>query len=126
MAGTKQKPGNQGLILLREDIANRSFRKVYLLYGEEDYLVQQYKHALIDAVAAPGDSMNLNIHRSESLDWGQLQDEILSMPFFADHRMVVLEDTRLFMSRKTGKGGSQDEDLFHHHRNQIPSRPGFL
>ena len=113
MAGTKQKPGNQWLILLREDIANRSFRKVYLLYGEEDYLVQQYKHALIDAVAAPGDSMNLNIHRSESLDWGQLQDEILSMPFFADHRMVVLEDTKLFMSRKTGKGSdetSEDED----------------
>ncbi len=94
-------------MLLREDIENKSFRKVYLLFGEEDYLVQQYKHDLIRAVVDSEDAMNLNIHRSENLDWGQIQDEILSMPFFADRRMVVLEDTKLFMSRNVGKGSGQ-------------------
>ena len=119
MAGAKQKAENQGMILLRKDIADKTFRKVYLLFGDEDYLVRQYRNELIRAVIGSEDSMNLNIHRSESLDWGVIQDEIMSMPFFAEHRMVVLEDTRLFMSRKTAKDAeaadsgesSGDEDL---------------
>ena len=131
MAGTKQRAENQGMILLRKDIADKSFRKVYLLYGDEDYLVRQYKHELINAVVGSEDSMNLNIHRSESLDWGVVQDEIMSMPFFADHRMVVLEDTRLFMSRKTAKdadssdsGAQEDaEDLSAQVASFIPKIP---
>ena len=119
MAGAKQKAENQGMILLRKDIADNTFRKVYLLFGDEDYLVRQYRNELIRAVIGSEDSMNLNIHRSESLDWGVIQDEIMSMPFFAEHRMVVLEDTRLFMSRKAAKDAeaadsgesSGDEDL---------------
>ena len=119
MAGAKQKAENQGMILLRKDIADKTFRKVYLLFGDEDYLVRQYRNELIRAVIGSEDSMNLNIHRSESLDWGVIQDEIMSMPFFAEHRMVVLEDTRLFMSRKAAKDAeaadsgesSGDEDL---------------
>ena len=119
MAGAKQKAENQGMILLRKDIADKTFRKVYLLFGDEDYLVRQYRNELIRAVIGSEDSMNLNIHRSESLDWSVIQDEIMSMPFFAEHRMVVLEDTRLFMSRKTAKDAeaadsgesSGDEDL---------------
>ena len=131
MAGTKQRAENQGMILLRKDIADKSFRKVYLLYGDEDYLVRQYKHELINAVVGSEDSMNLNIHRSESLDWGVVQDEIMSMPFFADHRMVVLEDTRLFMSRKAAKdvdssdsGAQEDsEDLSAQVASFIPKIP---
>lgn len=119
MAGAKQKAENQGMILLRKDIGDKTFRKVYLLFGDEDYLVRQYRNELIHAVIGSEDSMNLNIHRSESLDWSVIQDEIMSMPFFAEHRMVVLEDTRLFMSRKAAKDAeaadsgesSGDEDL---------------
>lgn len=110
MAGTKRTSENQGILLLRKDIADQTFRRVYLLFGDEDYLVRQYKHELIRAVIGSEDSMNLNIHRSESLDWGVIQDEIMSMPFFADHRMVVLEDTGLFMSRKSSKAAQNDAD----------------
>ncbi len=110
MAGAKQKSKNQGMELLREDLKSGSFRRVYLLYGEEAYLVQQYKHALIDAVSAPEDSMNRNIHRSVLPDWGALQDEILAMPFFAERRLVVLEDTKLFQAAAGKKGGSSDTD----------------
>lgn len=122
MAGTKQKPKNQGMILLREDIEKKTFRKVYLLFGEEDYLVQQYKHALIRAVVDPEDSMNLNIHRNETIDWGQIQDEILSMPFFSERRMVVLEDTGLFMSRRAGKGADREQTEDEEEDGDLPSQ----
>lgn len=107
MAGTK-KPDASDMKALQEDIRLKKFRRVYLLYGEEEYLVQQYRRELIRAVCGDGDSMNLNIHREDHLDWNTVQDEILSLPFFAEYRMVVLDDTKLFRpGRKTG-GGAGD------------------
>lgn len=105
----KEKPS--GTKELREDIRQKQFRRVYLLYGEEEYLVRQYRQELIRAVCGEGDSMNLNIHRDDHLDWNTIQDEILSMPFFAQYRMVVLDDTKLFRSvRKTDTGAKEEED----------------
>ncbi len=107
VAKPKKDLKTSGINELRDDIKNKSFRRVYLLYGAEDYLVTQYRRALIDAVCGDNATMNLNIHRDEKLDWGQLQDEILSMPFFAEHRMVVLDDTKLFMMKK--KASAKDD-----------------
>ncbi len=111
MAKAKKDLKTSGLNELREDIKNKSFRRVYLLYGSEDYLVAQYRRQLIEAVCGENATMNLNIHREESLNWGQLQDEILSMPFFAEHRMVVLDDTKLFvMKKKAAEQEDEEED----------------
>jgi DNA polymerase-3 subunit delta len=105
----KEKPS--GAKELREDIRQKHFRRVYLLYGEEEYLVRQYRQELIKAVCGEEDSMNLNIHRDDHLDWSTIQDEILSMPFFAQYRMVVLDDTKLFLSgRKTDSGAKEEAE----------------
>ena len=39
---------------IQEDIKKGDFKKVYLLYGEETYLRQQYKQKLVDALEAGG------------------------------------------------------------------------
>ena len=44
-----------------EDIKNNSLKQVYLFYGEEVYLKQQYKKKLRDAVLPDGDTMNLSV-----------------------------------------------------------------
>ena len=44
-----------------EDIKKGSFKPVYLFYGEEAYLKQQYKNRLKDAVLPEGDTINLSI-----------------------------------------------------------------
>ena len=105
MAGEGKSAKSSGMKVLREDIRQKQFRRVYLFYGEEEYLTLQYRKELIRAVLGDESSMNLNIHREESLDWNTVQDEILSMPFFAGHRMVVLDDTKLF---RAGKSADQD------------------
>ena len=45
-----------------EDIKKGSFKPVYLFYGEEAYLKQQYKNRLKDAVLPEGDTINLSIY----------------------------------------------------------------
>ena len=41
-----------------EDIKTGQFKKVYLLYGEEDYLKKQYRDKLTKALMNEGDQMN--------------------------------------------------------------------
>ncbi len=116
MAGFhNQKENNSGMRVLRSEIGSKTFRRVYLLFGEESYLVGQYRNDLVRALVPEGDTMNLNIHRSLP-EFGQLQDEILSVPFFAPFRVVVIEDSGLFQSRnkkqqspEEGESGSDDE-----------------
>ena len=44
---------------LNQDIKNGSFRPVYLLYGDETFLVRSYKNRLKEAIAGD-DTMNFN------------------------------------------------------------------
>ena len=111
VAGTRKKTKTSGMSELLEDIGKKQFRRVYLLYGDEAYLVQQYRQRLIRAACREGDSMNLNIHREGRIDFGALQDEVLAMPFFAEYRMIVLDDTKLFRAKKnSGKPVEEGSD----------------
>ena len=50
-----------------EDIATGQFQKVYLLYGDEDYLKLQYKNKLLAALMTPGDTMNFSSYEGEGI-----------------------------------------------------------
>ena len=51
---------------LRQDIRANQFERVYLLYGEERYLVQMYKNQLKKAIIGD-DTMNLNQYTGKGL-----------------------------------------------------------
>ena len=50
---------------LQEDIQKQNFKKVYLLYGEEKYLLQQYKDRLQKALVPEGDTMNFSLFQGK-------------------------------------------------------------
>ena len=52
--------GADSLKNIQEDIKTKNFKTAYLLYGEEAYLKQQYKHNLIRALNTDGDDMNFS------------------------------------------------------------------
>ena len=43
---------------IAKDIKNDEIKRVYLIYGEEKYLVSATKRNLLEAIVAPGDNMN--------------------------------------------------------------------
>ena len=45
--------------VLNQDIKNREFKQVYLLFGDEPYLISNYKKKLREAIAGD-DTMNFN------------------------------------------------------------------
>ena len=46
---------------LQKDIQSGNWKQVYLLFGEEDYLRQQYKNRLLKALNPDEDTMNYSI-----------------------------------------------------------------
>lgn len=83
---------------LIEDLKNKTFKRVYLLYGEEAYLKKLYKEKLKDALLAPEDTMNLNIYEGKGIDVREVISQADTMPFFADRRLLLIEGSGMFKS----------------------------
>ncbi len=84
---------------LQEDIKNQDFKQVYLLYGEENYLKQQYKEKLKKALVQEDDSMNFSMFEGKKTEPKEIIDLAETMPFFADRRVIFLEDTGFFKNQ---------------------------
>lgn len=80
------------------DIKSGSFRPVYLLYGSEDYLKKQFRDRLRAAIVGDGDSMNFSYFEGKAPDARAVSEIASTMPFFADKRFVVIENSQLFKS----------------------------
>lgn len=84
---------------IQDDIKNNNFRQAYLLYGEETYLKQQYKQNLVKALNPDGDTMNFSHYEGKGVEVRGLIDLCETMPFFAERRVVLLEDTGFFKNK---------------------------
>lgn len=83
---------------LNEDLKSGQFKQVYLLYGEEAYLKKQYKARFIKAMLPEGDTMNYACYEGKNTDIREVIDLAETLPFFAERRLIVFEDTGFFKS----------------------------
>ncbi len=83
---------------IREDIKNKNFKRVYLLYGEEIYLIKLYRDKLKAAVLDGGDDMNYSHFEDAITDISGIIESSDTMPFFADRRIIIVENSGLFKS----------------------------
>ena len=84
---------------LNEDIKNRRFEKVYLLYGNEPYLVNQYKKRLTEAVVGSDDTLNVTRFSGKKTEASDIIDACMMLPFLSERRAVIAEDTEFFGKR---------------------------
>ena len=82
---------------LNEDIKTGQFHQMYLLYGEEAYLRRQYRDRLKEAMVG-SDTMNYHYYEGKDIPLGAVIDQAETLPFFADRRLGVLENSGLFKS----------------------------
>ena len=83
---------------LNEDIAGGNFKPCYLLYGEEAYLRLQNRDKLLKALGCNESSMNFNRYEGDGLVPGQIIDMAQTMPFLADKRVILVQDSGFFKS----------------------------
>ncbi len=82
---------------LAQDIKNKTFQPVYLIYGEEAFLKRSYKNQMREAIAGD-DTMNSHFFEGKGLDLKEIISLADTMPFFGDKRLIVIEDSGLFKS----------------------------
>ena len=82
--------------LIRKHIDEHKFSRVYLLFGEEGYLISQYRDMLISCLVAPDDNMNISSYTSDTFDINSIASDIVTLPFLAEYRVVLVEDSGLF------------------------------
>lgn len=78
------------------DIRDRQFKKCYLLYGEERYLKRVYRDKLRHALSEKDDTMNYAYFEGKGIDTEELIDLAETLPFFADVRLIVVENSGFF------------------------------
>jgi DNA polymerase-3 subunit delta len=81
---------------LNEDIKNGRFSQCYLLYGAEEYLKNQYKNRLKKAILGGDDTMNFSLYQGKGIEVRQLIDQAETLPFFAEHRLILVEQSGFF------------------------------
>lgn len=83
--------------VLNQDIKNREFKQVYLLFGDEPYLISNYKKKLREAIAGD-DTMNFNYFEGKNPDVKEIISLADTMPFFAERRLIMVDGSGFFKS----------------------------
>lgn len=102
---------------MNEDLKTGQLKQVYLLFGEEGYLKRQYKNRLTGAMLPEGDTMNYASYEGKGIDIKEVIDLAETMPFFAERRLIVFENTGFFKT-----GGADLADYI----KEMPDTTSFL
>lgn len=81
---------------INADIKSGQFKNVYLLYGSETYLRKQYRDKLKEALTGGDETMNYTYLEGNNAQVGELIDLAETLPFFAERRVIVAENTGWF------------------------------
>lgn len=83
---------------INADLKSGQLKPAYLLYGDEAYLKQTYKKRFKKA-AAGDDAMNIAYFEGRDISEDQVIDIAGTLPFFAEHRLVIIENSGWFKNK---------------------------
>ena len=85
--------------LLNRELKEGKFYPVYLICGDQAYLRLQNRDRLRAALLGDGDEMNVSAWTGMDVTAREVIDQAQTLPFFADRRVLLLENT-VFFSKK--------------------------
>lgn len=78
------------------DIKTGQFKNAYLIYGQETYLIRQYRDKLKRALVSEDDTMNFSSYEGREVSQTEIIDLAETLPFFADRRLILIEGSGWF------------------------------
>lgn len=85
-------------------IKSGDLSRFHLVYGEEPYMVRYYKHKLKTMLSNEGDDMNASFFEGNAISLEEVASLGNTLPFFAEKRLIMLENTDLFKSSNEMSG----------------------
>ena len=80
---------------LNQDLKNKTFKQIYLLYGDEPFLVSSYKKRLKEAIVGE-DTMNFNYFEGKNPDVKEIISLADTLPFFSERRLILIDGSGFF------------------------------
>lgn len=90
------KSTESGMTIINNHIKDNVFSNIYLMTGEEVYLLYQFRDRLTAALTDTSDSMNYCVFKGENAKPEDIASFALTMPFFADRRVLLIENSDFF------------------------------
>lgn len=94
---------------LKKQLGQQKIAPIYLVLGEEDYLIQQAQALFLTLLAPEERDMNFASYDLSSDSLGAAMDDATSVPFFGERRLVWLKDP-VFLTAQEAKG-SPNQDV---------------
>ncbi len=94
---------------IQTDLKNNKISNIYLIYGEESYKRKILKDALTANIPY-NDSMNYAYYEGKDINFSDVYDNAVTLPFFADYRLVIVENSGLFKAKKKSQNSSDAKE----------------
>ncbi len=85
---------------ISEDIKNGTYKPVYLIFGEEAYLRENYRKKLVNALTTPSDTLNYSYFMGTETSVEEVISLCSTLPFMAEKRVVLVKDSGWFKSAR--------------------------
>lgn len=92
---SQKKKDEKKMKKILEDIKTNTYQRFYLFYGEEKYMISQMKNQLKKALVSDEDTMNYSYFEGKKADAIEIVELAKTLPFFSDHRFIILDETGL-------------------------------
>lgn len=89
-----------------DELKEGVFYRLYLISGEQAYLRLQNRDKLVRALMGDGDEMNLTRYTGAGVTAREIIEMAQTLPFFADRRVIVLENTCMLNPKSAGRAGA--------------------
>lgn len=83
--------------------AKRTLASIYVVVGQEQYLIRQIKKTLINLIPPEEQQLNIGQYDMEEVSLTTALEDALTLPFFGEKRLVLIENA-YFLTGETKKG----------------------
>lgn len=90
------------IIELKAQLSEKKLQKLYVFYGDEEYLKEHYIKKIEELVPDGGLEEFNRIKLSGITDYGVYDDALEGMPMMAERRTLLIRDSNIFTTRRSG------------------------
>src|SRR3712207_8977206 len=105
--------------MLIKQLDKSELDKIYVLYGEEIYLIRELEDRFKDLVNPATKDFNQIILDGKEANLDIIQSAVETLPFMDDRRYIIIKDFELFKGKKKN---FSDKDRSEEHTSELQSR----
>ena len=85
---------------INQDIKNKTFEKIYMITGNEEYIMRDIKNKFISAFR---DDMSTFVFNKDKFDDIEVKNTILTHSFFSDKKLIIFDKVNLSENKNINK-----------------------